>query len=199
MLGPLMRRQRGLTLVELMVVVAVVAVIAVIAAPAFGDLILKQRLRSINAQLVTDLQFARTEAVARNELMRVRFQSNTAMTCYQIYTSPANNVRCDCLLGPGAACSAAAGTTEVRTVQVPRSLSVRIGVPAGSPASFAFSPVNGAIQSTPLDSLGVPILAFVTDTTIDTARSLRTIVSGAGRPTVCAATGSTMPVPACPP
>ena len=157
-----------------------------------------QRLRGANSELVTDLQFARTEAAARNQLMRVRFQSNTAMTCYQIYTSPANTVRCDCLLGPGAACTAAAGTAEVRTVQVPRSLSVQIGVPAGSLASFAFSPINGAIQSIPADSLGAPIQAFIADTAIDTARSLRTIVNAAGRPTVCAAAGSTMSVAACP-
>ena len=193
-----MRHQNAFTLVEVMVVVAVVAIIALVAVPAFGDLILVQRLKSINAQLVTDLQFARTEAAARNQLMRVRFQSNTAMTCYQIYTSPANTVRCDCLLGPGAACSAAAGTAEVRTVQVPRSLSVQIGVPAGSLASFAFSPINGAIQSIPADSLGAPIQAFIADTAIDTARSLRTIVNAAGRPTVCAAAGSTMSVAACP-
>ncbi|MBL0296209.1 MAG: hypothetical protein IPQ21_03190 [Betaproteobacteria bacterium] len=64
---------RPLTLVELMVVVAVVAIVLTLAAPSFRDFILLQRLKGINAQLVTDLQFARSEAVARGTLMRVQF------------------------------------------------------------------------------------------------------------------------------
>ena len=63
--------RRGFTLVELLIVVAVVAIILVVAAPSFRDMILMQRLRSITAQLVTDLQFARNEAVSRGTLLRL--------------------------------------------------------------------------------------------------------------------------------
>ncbi|HRC39206.1 MAG TPA: prepilin-type N-terminal cleavage/methylation domain-containing protein, partial [Rubrivivax sp.] len=48
--------QAAFTLVELMIAIAVVAVVLVLAAPSFRELIEMQRLRSVNAQLVTDLQ-----------------------------------------------------------------------------------------------------------------------------------------------
>lgn len=197
MLGPLMRRQRAFTLVELMVVVAVLAIIALIAAPSFGDLILMQRLKSINAQLVTDLQFARSEAVARNTLMRVRFQSNGVMTCYAIYTSPNESDLCDCTRNPGTACTIA-DTAEVRTVQVPRSLSVQVNIPEFALDAFAFDPVTGGLRSVFADQPNGPLNGFVVDTAVDTPRGLRVQLNRAGRSTVCLSVGSTMPVPSCP-
>ena len=191
-----MRLQRAFTLVEVMVVVAVAAIIALIAAPSFRDMILMQRLKSINAQLVTDLQFARSEAVARNVPMRVRFLSNSTMTCYSIFTAPDNNARCDCRLGAGTAC-VDAGTVEVRTVQAATSLRVQVMTPADGLNSFAFDPTNGGIQSTRRDQPSAPIDEFVVDTSLDTPRALRVQLNGAGRPTVCLPSGSTMPLPAC--
>ncbi len=67
MLQPLSRPQRvcrsnGLTLIELMIVLSVLATLIVLTAPSFKRMIDVQRLRSINSALVTDLQFARSEA-----------------------------------------------------------------------------------------------------------------------------------------
>jgi prepilin-type N-terminal cleavage/methylation domain-containing protein len=193
----MMRCQRAFTLIELMVVVAVLAIIATLAAPSFRDFIVLQRLKGINAQVVTDLQFARSEAVARNTLMRVRFRANDSLTCYSIFTSPANNERCDCLLGVGAV-SCDADATEVRTVQVPKTLSVLVLTPPSELGSFAYDPVTGGIKSIPLDSPGVPINQFVVDTSIDSSRSLRIVLNRAGRPSVCKPAGSTMSVEVCP-
>ena len=67
---------QGLTMVELMVVLAVLAVIVLIAAPSFRELIQMQRLRGINAQLVTDMHAARAAAVARGSVVRVNFRSS---------------------------------------------------------------------------------------------------------------------------
>ena len=195
-----MRRQRAFTLIELMVVVALVAIVLMIAAPSFRDFILLQRLKSINAQLVTDLQFARSEAVARNTLMRVQFRANDSVTCYSLFTAPAapdNKIVCDCLLGAGGG-SCDAGATEVRTVLVPRGLSVRVLTPPYELGSFAYDPVTGGIKSIPFDSPSVPINRFVVDTSIDAARNLRVVVNRAGRPSVCKPTGSTMSAEACP-
>ena len=205
MLGPLMHRQRAFTLVELMVVVAVLAVIAVMAAPSFYDLLLVQRLKSINAQLVTDLQFGRAEAATRNALLRYSFRSGDGLSCYSLYvTKTVDDVaanatanRCDCTLGAGAACPDSTGMWEVRTVQVPQSLSVALSIPAGQTSEMAFDPITGGLMAIPPDNPTTPINRFRIMATIDTARALRTTVTRAGRPSVCIPTGSTLAGVAC--
>jgi type IV fimbrial biogenesis protein FimT len=195
-----MPRQRAFTLVELMVAIAVVAILAMLSAPSFNDLILKQRLKGTNAQLVTDLQFARSQATARNALLRVNFRSNGTMTCYSLYVSTeadsvANNAsskRCNCTLGAGDACPASTGMLEIRTVQIPKSSSVTVAPAAGWPIAFAFDPVTGGLMSIPPDNVSAPIDEVRLLASIDTSRTLQTSVNRAGRPTVCSPTGSTM-------
>ena len=191
---------RGFTLVELLIAVAVVAIIVTIAAPSFRDMILMQRLRAINAQVVTDMQFARSEAVSRGTLVRVSFQTPTAsMSCYTIYTSPsptnAASQQCNCLLAVGSACPA--GSAEIRTVQAPTNLSVTVFVPPMQVFDFAFDPVTGGIVTIPSDEVSEPLDRFVINAYIDGARKLNTVINRAGRPLVCRPAGSTMSEAAC--
>ncbi len=190
------RTRHGFTLVELMIVIAVLGVLLVLAAPSFYDFIRVQRLKSINAQLVTDLQLARSEAIARRTWVRVAFRSNSSITCYTLYTTVnnVNSVRCNCLLGAGAACGANA--TEIRTVQVPTRLSVRL-LPGQTDNAFAFDHVTNSIARIPLDNVSQPVPRFVVNASIDGTRSLRTIVNQAGRTSVCAPAGSRMTEPPC--
>jgi prepilin-type N-terminal cleavage/methylation domain-containing protein len=191
-----MRRQRAFTLIELMVVVAVLAIIATLAAPSFRELILMQRLRGSNAQLVTDMQFARAEAASRGTLLRVSFRADASVNCYTLFTSPSNVSRCDCLLGAGTACPA--NLTEVRTVTLPLDRSIRLAPPAAQPnKAFAFDPTTGGIYTIPTDDVSVPLDAFVIQTYIDDARKLNTVINRAGRPQVCAPPGSKMTETAC--
>jgi type IV fimbrial biogenesis protein FimT len=186
-----MRHQRAFTLVELMVVVVVLAVLALVAAPSFNEFILMQRLKSINAQLVTDMQFARSEAASRNRVVRVRFQNDADRTCYVIFTGAFNS--CSCLSAP--ACPA--NSVEVRSVQMPTSLGVSVAPPAGQVRSFEIDPSTGAM-TTGTDDSGAPLSdPFLVDTRIDTARNLRTVINRSGRPSVCTPTGSNMEAPAC--
>lgn len=191
---------RGFTLIELLIAVAVIAIILVVAAPSFRDLILMQRLRAINAQVVTDMQFARNEAVSRGIFVRVSLQQPAnGLSCYSIYTSPSptNSAaqQCNCLLGAGAACPA--GSTEIRTVQVPANQSVTVFVPPLQEFDFAFDHVSGGIYSIPSDLASLPMDRFVVTAYIDNARKLNTVINRAGRPQVCKPAGSTMSEPAC--
>ncbi len=193
-------RRRGFTLVELLIAVAVVAIIVTIAAPSFRDMILMQRLRAVNAQVVTDMQFARNEAVSRGTLMRVSFQEpNADMSCYTIYTSPSptNSAaqQCNCLLGAGSACPL--GSTEVRTVQVLAESAITVFVPALQVFDFAFDPVTGGIVTIPSDLPSEPLERFVMNAFIDGPRKLSTVINRAGRPLVCRPAGSNMPETAC--
>lgn len=189
---------QGFTLIELMITVAVIVIILVIAAPSFRDMILMQRLRGITAQLVTDLQFARNEAVSRGTLLRLSFRTNADMTCYTLYTSSELNNRCDCRLGPTVSCS---GTNfEVRTVQVLRSLGVQVAIPPTEfDTAFAFDSVTGGLFVIPTDRAARPFDGMKIESFLDDPRKLVVRINRAGRPLICSPDGSAMAEAACPP
>jgi type IV fimbrial biogenesis protein FimT len=188
MQGPKAKAQHAFTLVELMVVVAVLAVLAVLAAPSLRELIVMQRLKSINAELVTDLQYARSEAIARNRQISVRFGSSSTMTCYVVFIDALTG-SCDCTQPPGSVCNGV-GVEEIRTTQVPASTDVQVAPVAPTPAVLSFSregmrPVN-------------------TDYVVATTRRsggngrLQITVNAMGRPTVCSQEGSVSGFSTCP-
>lgn len=74
--APTRRRQRGFTLVELMVTVAVAAVLLMIAVPSFRNITLSNRLNTAANDLVNAISVARMEAVKRNA--STQFCSNSA-------------------------------------------------------------------------------------------------------------------------
>lgn len=189
-----MRRQRAFTLIELVVVLALVTVVLLMTAPSFNDFILIQRLKNINSALVTDMQFARSEAASRHAPVQVVFSlpsGGSPMSCYTLYTD-VNNARnqCDCTLAGAARCPSAT-TTEIKTVQIPTSLSVSFSAPSGAPLDFAYRPTDGGIDPGP-PSAGEPLGRFVVETYIDSSRSLRVVVGPTGRPQVCVPPGATI-------
>jgi len=182
---PTSSRTRGFTLIELLVAVAVVIVLLTLAAPSFRELIALQRLKSINAELVTDMQYARSEAVSRNTTIYVKFGSSAAMSCYVLYKS-AFGAPCDCTRPPGTACTGS--FEEIRTTQIPVSTDVQVSVPDPT-------------QSLTFDKDGRRPVA--NSYTISTTRigggngQMQVTVSAMGRPTVCSPDQSISGVPAC--
>jgi type II secretory pathway pseudopilin PulG len=201
---------RGLSLVELMVVIAVAVVIIGLAAPSFIEYIVTQRVRSIHAQLITDLQYARSEAISRGQHVAVRFQFSTGpngASCYIIYTRPdpgANPRECDCFAAPGSRC-AFADTSEVRTVSVPSSLKVLLRVADAQHDILNFSPQTGSYVIGTIPGASSAMLAsletrgFVVNTRADDERALRVIISSIGRPQLCTPAGSRLGGTRCPP
>jgi type IV fimbrial biogenesis protein FimT len=191
---------RGLTLIELMVVLAVAAVLIALAAPSFTDFILLQRLKSVNAQLVTDLQYARSEAVSRGVLVHVRTNSEPAGdSCYIVFTAEGSlepTPACDCLAAPGNRCPLAT-TRELKSVVLARDRSVKVDVPSGQASLMAFDSVNGALVVPPVDDDPPDPNAFIFDVSVDAARRIRTLVGLSGRPSVCAPPNSSVGGAAC--
>ena len=196
------RPQRAVTLVELLIAIAVVGVLLTLAAPSFRDFILLQRLKSVNAQLVTDLQFARSEAAARAAPVNVWIRpvgGGSPFSCYILFTDRTTQIStaCDCRRAEGERCSIVEAR-EIRSVLIPSSLQVAFSAPAGQATHFAFDPANGAILLPPTDSEVAQPPTFSIRTAVDLERSLVVMLSPAGRPTVCAPAGSTMSEVACP-
>lgn len=65
------QRQRAFTLIELMVTIAVAVILMSIATPAMTDLIASQRVRAAATQLLTDLSYARADAVNNQRMVAV--------------------------------------------------------------------------------------------------------------------------------
>ena len=192
---PSARRAAGLTLIELMVVVAIAVIILGRAAPSVSEYIVTQRLRSIHAQLATDLQFARSEAVARSAFVSVRFQEGTGgMTCYVIFTRPdptSGADTCDCTQNPGSRCNThPTTTTEIRTVTIPAELKVSVRTPSGQTDTLTFDARAGTLRFPPSDSAIIVNSGFQVESSADATRALRATVSPAGRAELCTPTGS---------
>lgn len=197
------RLRRGFTLIEMVIVVALMGVIVALAAPSLAEVIQMQRLRGVQAQLVTDMQFARSEAISRNTVLRVDFRNTSQFSCYTLYTAPfvqGPAGPCDCTQGAGNACNGLPNRKEIRTVQVPASSGVTVKaleVPDQCYSSFGFDPATGGLLSNPNDDGPTAIDDFRIDVYLDNARKLRTWMERSGRPTVCTPTGATMPEAAC--
>ena len=185
-----------------MVVIALLGVLLALAAPSMREMLDVRRLRAINAQLVTDLQLARSEAITRRAYGRIDFNLDTALTltCYTIYTANDSLRGCDCNLGPGEACRNNPEAVEIRTVQIPKSSRVLISIPPQLPLtwSMGFEPAMGSLVNLIVDTDPAAMSAFKVDTRIDSSRSMRISINQSGRPTVCAPAGSRIDVAACP-
>lgn len=65
------RRAHGFTLPEAMIAALVLSVLAMLALPMLGDMLLTHRIRSASFELLSTLNYARSEAIKRNDTVTV--------------------------------------------------------------------------------------------------------------------------------
>lgn len=177
----------GLTIIELVVVLIVVGAVIAIAAPSMRSMIARQRVQSVQADLLTDLQLARSEMAKRGGTstpVAVTFGGNAQVTCYTVHAVV--GVACDCTLGPGSAC-AAVPSPEIKTTQLTRAVGVSLAASSAGGSSIQFTPPKGNV--TPTD--------MVIDVRDPVSGHLRTSISALGVPTVCSPDGSIRGVAPC--
>ena len=138
------RCQNGVSLVEAMIVVAVTVIVAATAAPSLANLIDGRRLDAAATALAADVQFVRTEAVARNRPIRLSFHASAASSCWVVHTGP--TAQCSCAESGPAVCSGSAA--QIKTVVL--GAADRVTVQANV-ASIVFDPLHGT--STPTGTL----------------------------------------------
>jgi prepilin-type N-terminal cleavage/methylation domain-containing protein len=185
-------RQRAFTIVELLTVVVVVAVLLAVAAPSLHDLLVRQRLKSATAELVTDLRYIRTIALSRRLPVNVMFKKNATMSCYILYVQTTIG-NCDCLTrNPGQVCvpsMAIGGSEEFRTTQIPASTDIQLAtVPAGA-GDLIFTPDG-------LRNVATDYVLLLSRVSGGTGQAQVT-VNATGRPTVCSPDNSVTGLPQC--
>lgn len=126
-------RNQGFNLLELLVVIAVIGILAVIAVPQFINYLQTRRLVGVNEQLYYALQNARSEAVKRNAIVYVSFQTGSNW-CYGINV----NATCSCSV---------ANSCGLGSTQAPSSGSVSLTASGLTNNSIHFEPNHGAANA----------------------------------------------------
>lgn len=162
---------RGLTLVESLVGMAMLAVLVGAAAPHLDDLVQARRLAALASLIETDLQHARSLAVARQATLRFEIRPGIAggPPCYVVHTGRKGECRCEAHAPP--ACPPAATALRAVPLETPARLTLQ-----ASAASVVIEPVLGAV--TPATSIELADAG---------GRRARLVVNAMGRVRPCAA------------
>lgn len=83
-----MKTNYGFTLVELMLTLAVAAILMAVAVPSFQQTIMDNRLSTQSNELVTALNYARSEAVKTHQTITVASKNGTSWTSGWTITNP---------------------------------------------------------------------------------------------------------------
>jgi len=132
-------RQQGLTLIELLMVLAVLSITLGLSGPDFKAMLQKRRLEAASSDVVADLQYARSEAVARNRTVRIDFEQNSAGSCYVIHAGGT----CHCAADGTASCSTDAALVKSFGLSTSSGLALN-----SNAASITLDPVLGTFSPT---------------------------------------------------
>lgn len=87
-------KQAGITLVESLMTLAVSAVALGAAVPGFESARERRHVEGVAAQLETDIQHARSQAVSNGRPVRMSFDTRPGAACYVVHTGQAGDCRC---------------------------------------------------------------------------------------------------------
>jgi type IV fimbrial biogenesis protein FimT len=170
----------GFTMIELMVVVALAGILLALAAPSFFGTLARKRMEGAAEIFGTDLQYARSEAVARNT--EVRLATGAGGACYTVYVWRGAG---SCTCGPAISCMAPAVVgDEIKTVNLQGT-----GATLTANVIYGFEPVRGMIADA-----SSPAVTFSSS---GGTWQLTTTVTAVGRASTCSPSGSLKGYPAC--
>jgi type IV fimbrial biogenesis protein FimT len=160
--------QRGLSMVETMIALAIVCILIGVATPSFMEMQRKRQLIGLSDELLSDIHFARSQAVARNEGVRISAHAlTTGGMCLVLHTG--STADCSCGASGPAVCTG--GAQEIKTHRFTGSSSVQV---TASATSMRFDPVRATV--TPAGTLRLAN---------SDGHSLHHVVSAMGRVRTC--------------
>lgn len=165
--------QCGVSLVEATSVLAIVSALVASAAPSYVTFLDKRAVEGLAAEIATDLQLTRSEAVARNQNLKISFGlTPDGRSCYVLHTETSSS--CDCASDGPATCSS--GAQEIKTARAP--INGRVSFRANV-ANMVYESNRGT--TTPGGSI---------DIVGTSGHALRHVVSMLGRVRTCSPDGS---------
>lgn len=132
-------KQAGFSLVDAAVALAIVSVAIGACLPNFGAMRDRRQLEGAASQLETEMQLARSAAVAMNQSVRLTFSEASGASCYVVHTGAAN--ACSCNVDGTASCSS--GAQALRNARLVGALSV-----SSNAASLVFDGDHGTVTPT---------------------------------------------------
>lgn len=87
-------RSRGLSLIETMIVVTLISLGCTLAMPSLASLFDRQRLRGTAAEVASDLQWARSQALARNQALRYSIHTHAGGSCTIVHSGQREHCSC---------------------------------------------------------------------------------------------------------
>ena len=164
--------RRGVSTLEILTTLTILGVAATTALSGFGTYLQGSEADGLAGEVASDLQFIRTEAVSRNEAVRLSFSTLPGGgTCYIIHTGPLG--ACTCGAAGAAVCS---GAVSIKTVRIASPGRVQL---AANVPSILYDPRHGT--ASPAGSVSI--------TTSD-GRTVRHVVSLMGRVRTCSPEGA---------
>jgi type IV fimbrial biogenesis protein FimT len=196
-IGPTKTNRRGLTLLELVIVLAVLAVLASLAAPGMGERLRAQRLHSAAEALVLDIAHARDDAARRGDALHIEARLGRQQWCWSVSTQ----AQCNC----GANSGTAAGDSPGAALGPAPAAAPAVAEGGAAPASCRLKnvvaaefPGIGLERAAPVrigaDGVASEALAAVF---VSGERKLQVHVSRFGRGWVCDPLGVSQRVPRC--
>ena len=172
-------RQCGVTLVESAAVLGVVSILVGSGLPTLNELRSSRVLEVAAAELRTDLQYARSTAVALGQSVRLHVASGPTGSCYVLHTGGPS--ACTCSPVTGSVCTPQG--ESVRSVQFGPGHTVAL---RSNSTSMAFDGTQGTV--TPTGTLTM---------SNNRGGQLKLVVNVMGRVRACKASGTLTGYPAC--
>lgn len=133
--------QRGLTLIELLATLVLIGTLLSLAAPSLHTLVQQRRLDGAVQTYLSQLHWARLQAVALNQPVYIGFGQTPTGSCYLFYTGERD--RCSC----GASGSTCAdGARLLLSTDLPQGSGVSVGT--GTKSSITVDALRGTVTPT---------------------------------------------------